>query len=161
MTPSFCESMIKAAPMHDLGKIAVDDAILRKPGKFTDEEYEIMKSHSAAGAKIVANVLQEVDDLEFKQIAVNVAHYHHEKYDGKGYPCGLKGEEIPFEARIMALADVFDALVSKRCYKDSFSYDKAFQIIEESLGTHFDPLLGKAFIACRENLEALYNNDNV
>lgn len=158
MTPSFCESMIKAAPMHDLGKIAVDDAILRKPGKFTDEEYEIMKSHSAAGAKIVANVLQEVDDLEFKQIAVNVAHYHHEKYDGKGYPCGLKGEEIPFEARIMALADVFDALVSKRCYKDSFSYDKAFQIIEESLGTHFDPLLGKAFIACRENLESLYNN---
>ena len=161
MTPSFCESMIKAAPMHDLGKIAVDDAILRKPGKFTDEEYEIMKSHSAAGAKIVANVLQEVDDLEFKQIAVNVAHYHHEKYDGKGYPCGLKGEEIPFEARIMALADVFDALVSKRCYKDSFSYDKAFQIIEESLGTHFDPLLGKAFIACRKNLESLYNNDNV
>jgi len=90
-----------------------------------------------------------------------VAHYHHEKYDGKGYPCGLRGEEIPFEARIMALADVFDALVSKRCYKDSFSYDKAFQIIEESLGTHFDPLLGKAFIACRKNLEALYNNDNV
>ena len=161
MTPSFCESMIKAAPMHDLGKIAVDDAILRKPGKFTEEEYAVMKSHSAAGAKIVANVLQEVDDLEFKQIAVNVAHYHHEKYDGKGYPCGLKGEEIPFEARIMALADVFDSLVSKRCYKDSFSYDKAFQIIEESLGTHFDPLLGKAFIACRENLEALYNNDNV
>jgi response regulator RpfG family c-di-GMP phosphodiesterase len=157
MTPSFCESVIKAAPMHDLGKIAVDDAILRKPGKFTDEEYEIMKSHSAAGAKIVANVLQEVDDLEFKQIAVNVAHYHHEKFDGKGYPCGLKGEEIPFEARIMALADVFDALVSKRCYKDSFSYDKAFQIIEESLGNHFDPILGKAFIACREKLEALYN----
>ncbi|MBE6350304.1 MAG: HD domain-containing protein [Spirochaetaceae bacterium] len=157
LTDSFCQAVIKAAPMHDLGKIAVDDAILRKPGKFTDEEYAVMKSHSAEGAKIVANVLSEVDDLKFKQIAVNVAHYHHEKYDGTGYPCGLKGEDIPFEARIMALADVFDALVSKRCYKDSFSYDKAFQIIEESLGNHFDPILGKAFIACREKLEALYN----
>ena len=161
MTASFCESVVKAAPMHDLGKIAVDDAILRKPGKFTEEEYAVMKSHSAEGARIVENVLHEVEDEELKKIAVNVAHYHHEKYDGKGYPCGLKGEDIPFEARIMALADVFDALVSKRCYKDSFSYDKAFQIIEESLGTHFDPILGKAFIACREKLEALYNNDNV
>ena len=159
-TPQFYENVVKAAPMHDLGKIAVPDAILQKPGKFTNEEYEKMKSHSAEGARIVENVLSEVDDLEFKKIAINVAHYHHEKWDGSGYPDHLQGQEIPLEARIMALADVFDALVSKRCYKDSFSYDKAFQIIEESLGTHFDPELGKQFIACRPKLEQLYDSYN-
>jgi len=158
ITDEFCESVIKAAPMHDLGKIAVDDAILRKPGKFTDQEYEIMKKHSAEGARIVEQVLKDVDNIEFKQIAVNVAHYHHEKWDGTGYPEKISGDQIPFEARIMALADVFDALVSKRCYKDSFTYDKAFQIIEESLGTHFDPKLGAVFIKCRGKLEELYNN---
>ena len=157
LTPEFCKAVIKAAPMHDLGKIAVDDAILRKPGKFTDEEYEIMKSHSAEGARIVESVLAQSDDEEFKRIAINVAHYHHEKWNGTGYPEKISGEEIPFEARIMALADVFDALVSKRCYKESFGYDKAFQIIEESLGSHFDPELGKVFIECREDLEKLYD----
>lgn len=156
-TPEFCKAVIKAAPMHDLGKIAVDDAILRKPGKFTDEEYEIMKTHSKEGARIVESVLSQVDDQEFKNIAINVAHYHHEKWNGTGYPEKISGEDIPVEARIMALADVFDALVSKRCYKDSFTYDKAFQIIEESLGSHFDPNLGKLFIECRPELEALYN----
>lgn len=160
LSPSFCKSVIKAAPMHDLGKIAVDDAILRKPGKFTDEEYEIMKTHSAEGARIVKKVLAQSDDEQFKQIAINVAHYHHEKWNGTGYPEKISGEEIPFEARIMALADVFDALVSKRCYKDSFDYDKAFRIIEESLGSHFDPELGKMFIECREELEALYDGYN-
>ena len=155
---TFLEAVVKAAPMHDLGKIAVPDAILQKPGKFTDEEYEKMKSHSAEGAKIVEEVLSEVDDLEFKKIAINVAHYHHEKWDGSGYPDHLHAEQIPLEARIMALADVFDALVSKRCYKDSFSYNKAFQIIQESLGTHFDPDLGQRFINCRPKLEKLYDS---
>lgn len=157
LTESFCKNVIKAAPMHDLGKIAVDDAVLRKPGKFTDEEYEIMKNHSAEGARIVENVLSEVDDLEFKSIAINVAHYHHEKWNGSGYPEKIGGENIPIEARIMAFADVFDALVSKRCYKDSFSYEKAFGIIEESLGSHFDPDLGKIFLECKEDLINLYN----
>jgi len=158
LSDAFCESVVKAAPMHDLGKIAVDDAILRKPGRFTDEEYEIMKKHSAEGARIVENVLREVDNLDFKNIAVNVAHYHHEKWDGNGYPEKIAGEQIPLESRIMALADVFDALVSKRCYKDSFSYDRAFQIIQESLGSHFDPKLGAIFVGCRKELEALYNS---
>ena len=153
----FCADVIKAAPMHDLGKIAVDDSILRKPGKFTDEEYEKMKKHSEEGVKIIENVLSEVDDNNFKNIAINIAHYHHEKYNGQGYPDKLKGAEIPLEARIMALADVFDALVSKRCYKDTFSYDKAFSIIQESLGSHFDPKLGKIFIDSREKFEMLYS----
>ena len=153
----FCADVIKAAPMHDLGKIAVDDSILRKPGKFTDEEYEKMKKHSEEGVKIIENVLSEVDDKNFKNIAINIAHYHHEKYNGQGYPDRLKGTEIPLEARIMALADVFDALVSKRCYKDTFSYDKAFSIIQDSLGSHFDPELGKIFIESRDKLEMLYS----
>ena len=144
--------------MHDLGKIAVDDAILRKPGKFTDEEYEQMKQHSAEGSRIIENVLSEVNDIEFKKIAMNIAHFHHEKYNGQGYPNGLREKQIPLEARIMALADVFDALVSKRCYKDTFSYDKAFAIIEDSLGSHFDPNLGKIFISCRQKLENLYDS---
>lgn len=151
------ERIIKAAPLHDFGKIAIPDVILNKPGKFTEEEYSTMKQHSAKGAVIVERILQNSDDLLFKSIAVNVAHYHHEKWNGKGYPEGLKGEKIPFEARIMALADVFDALVSKRVYKESFGYDKAFDIIEESCGSHFDPDLCQAFLKCRPRLEALYD----
>lgn len=147
----------RSAPMHDLGKIAVDDVILRKQGRFTDEEYNIMKKHSEAGAGIVRNILAGVETEEFVEIAVNVAHYHHEKVDGTGYPKGLKGDEIPCEARIMALVDVFDALVSKRCYKDSFSYDKAASIIEESMGSHFDEALARVFLECRSELESLYN----
>jgi len=153
---SFCRKIIKAAPMHDLGKIAVDDVILRKPGKFEPEEYEQMKKHSAEGARIVSQVLFNVDDDEFRDIAINVAHFHHEKWNGQGYPEGLKEEEIPIEARIMAYADVFDALVSKRCYKDSFSFDKAFEIIQNDLGKHFDPNLGAAFLNCRPKLEEYY-----
>lgn len=157
-TDSFCINLIKAAPMHDLGKIAVDDVILRKPGKFEPEEYEQMKKHSAEGAKIVSQVLSNVDDVEFVQIAVNVAHYHHEKWNGCGYPEGLKENEIPIEARIMAFADVFDALVSKRCYKDSFSFEKAFEIIKNDLGNHFDPELGPVFLQCRSKLESFYSS---
>ena len=143
--------------MHELGKIAIDDVILRKPGKYTPEEFAQMKKHAAEGARIVGNILQGVEDDGFVRIAKNVANYHHEKWNGQGYPEGLSGENIPIEARIMALADVFDALVSKRCYKEAFSYEKAFRIIEESLGQHFDPDLGKIFIECRPELEEIYN----
>ena len=156
---SFCLNMIKAAPMHDLGKIAVHDAVLQKPGKFVPEEYEEMKLHTTKGAEIVSNVLREVDDKEFKQIAVNVAHYHHEKWNGQGYPVGLEGEEIPIEARIMAFADVFDALVTKRCYKEAYDYDTAFKIMEKDFGTHFDPYLGKIFLECKTALGAMYSLD--
>ena len=154
----FLQEVEKAAPMHDLGKIAIDDKVLRKPGKYTDEEYNEMKRHPVEGARIVENILRGVEEDEFVEIARNVAYYHHEKWNGQGYPCGIKGEKIPVEARIMALADVFDALVSKRCYKEAFTYDKAFNIISESLGEHFDPELGKIFITCRPELEALYNS---
>ena len=153
----FLKQVVKAAPMHDLGKIAIDDAVLRKPGKYTDEEYAEMKRHSVEGARIVKNILDGVEDEAFVRVAKNVAFFHHEKWNGQGYPLGKKGEEIPLEARIMALADVFDALVSKRCYKDAFSYDEAFQIMEESMGQHFDPELGRVFLNCRPELEAFYD----
>lgn len=158
LSRSFLDRVIRAAPMHDLGKIAVDDRILRKQGKFTEEEYAQMKMHSAEGARIVNQILEGVEEKDFIETAVNVAHYHHEKWDGKGYPKGLSGTDIPVEARIMALADVFDALVSKRCYKEAFSFEKAFGIIEESLGSHFDPELGKIFIECRDELYEFYNS---
>lgn len=155
---TFLELVVKAAPMHDLGKIAIEDAVLRKPEKYTEEEFNEMKRHTTEGARIVERIMYGVEDDRFVQIAKNIAHYHHEKWNGQGYPCGLSGKDIPIEARIMALADVFDALVSKRCYKDAFSYDKAYEIIEESLGTHFDTELGRIFLTCNNELEMLYES---
>lgn len=155
---TFLSQVAKAAPMHDLGKISIEDAVLRKPGKYTDEEFAEMKRHTTEGARIVESILQGVEDEDFVQIAKNVAHYHHEKWNGQGYPKGLSEEDIPLEARIMALADVFDALVSKRCYKEAFSYERAYEIIEESLGTHFDPELGRIFLTCKKELEQLYES---
>ena len=156
LSPEFCRNVIKAAPMHDLGKIAVDDAVLRKPGRFTDEEYEMMKKHSAEGARVIHEILLNTDDEQFKTIAENVAHYHHERYDGSGYPEKLKGEQIPVEARIMAIADVYDALVSKRVYKEAFDFEKANNIILEGMGTQFDPKLKEAYINARPRLEKYY-----
>lgn len=158
LTEEFCEDVIKAAPMHDLGKIAVDDAVLRKPGKFTDEEYAKMKMHAAEGARIVDSILEGTDDESFHKVAVNVAHYHHERWDGSGYPEGLAGDKIPVEARIMAIADVYDALVSKRVYKDKFSFEDADRIMMESFGKHFDKRLEKYYVAAKPKLEAYYKH---
>ena len=157
LSEDFCRNIIKAAPMHDLGKIAVDDAILRKNGPFTPEEREEMKKHAAQGARIVHEILRDTDDEEFRRIAENVAHYHHEKVDGTGYPDGLKGDDIPFEARIMAVADVYDALVSKRVYKEKFSFAKADAIIREGMGTQFDERLRPYYEKARPRLEAFYS----
>ena len=157
LTPDFLSLVIRSAPMHDLGKIGVDDAVLRKQGRFTDEEYDKMKMHSEIGYHMVSEILSGVEEQDFVRVAENVAHYHHEKVNGTGYPEGLKGEEIPIEARIMALADVFDALVSKRCYKDAFSYERAYEIIENDAGTHFDKQLAMVFLSCKEELEKYYN----
>ena len=155
---NFCNNIIKAAPMHDLGKIAVKDSILQKPGKFEPWEYEEMKKHAEEGARIVHEILEGTDDKYFKQIAENVAHYHHERWDGSGYPCGLKGKDIPLEARIMAIADVYDALVSKRVYKDSMSFEKADSIIMEGFGKHFDEALKPYYESARPKLEEYYTN---
>ncbi len=158
MSESYWDAVINAAPLHDLGKITVDDAILRKPTGLTDDEYEQMKKHAENGAKIMNKVLEDVDDKEFVSVATNVAHYHHEKYNGTGYPDRLRGENIPFEARIMALADVFDALASRRYYKEPMSYDEAFEIIRQELGHHFDPHLGRIFISLKQDIIILYES---
>lgn len=158
LSQEFSNNLIKAAPMHDLGKIAVDDAVLRKPGRFTEEEFEKMKQHAAEGARVIHEILKNTDDEAFKILAENVAHYHHERWDGSGYPKGLKGEDIPLEARIMAVADVYDALVSKRVYKDSMSFEQADAIIMEGMGTQFDPSLKKYYISARPRLEEYYGS---
>ena len=160
LSDEFCKNIIKAAPMHDLGKIAVDDAVLRKPGRFEPEEFEKMKQHAAEGARIVKEILKATDDADFRIVAENVAHYHHERWDGSGYPEGLKEEHIPLEARIMAIADVYDALVSKRVYKESMSFEKADAIIMEGMGKHFDEKLKPFYVAARPKLEAYYKRMN-
>ena len=154
----FYNRLVSVAPMHDIGKIAIDDQILRKPGKFTPEEFAMMKQHPEKGAIIVENLLSTIESPDFVQLAKNVAWYHHERFDGSGYPKGLKGNEIPFEARVMAIADVYDALVSKRCYKEKFSFEDAYKIITEGMGTQFDPALKECFIKSREKLEAYYRS---
>jgi len=158
LSDEFCKNIIRAAPMHDLGKITIDDAILRKPGKFTPEEFEIMKTHAPEGARIIKKILDGIDDKAFFNIAVNVAHYHHERWDGSGYPKGLKGDNIPIEARIMAVVDVYDALVSKRVYKESMSFEAANNIILEGMGKHFDKRLEPYYLKARPRLEQYYKD---
>ncbi|WP_407443718.1 HD domain-containing phosphohydrolase [Fibrobacter sp.] len=154
----FYDALVASAPMHDLGKIAIDDQVLRKLGKFTDDEFNAMKTHAEKGANIVENLLAEIETPFFVKIARNVACSHHERWDGSGYPYGLEGESIPFEARIMAVADVYDALVSNRSYKDKQSLDFAFNEILNSMGTKFDPCLKPYFIRVRPKLESYYSS---
>lgn len=158
VSPYFYAIVEKVAPLHDVGKIAVDDEILRKPGKFEPDEYEKMKAHAASGGLIIRRILKEIEDEEWLDVATNMATSHHERWDGSGYPYNLSGTDIPLEARIMAVADVYDALVSKRCYKDSFDFDKAKNIILEGMGTQFDPTLKDIFIECLPQLEEYYTN---
>lgn len=158
ISEAFYNNVIKTAPMHDLGKIAIPDAILRKPDKLTAEEYEIVKQHPIRSAEIIARALTGIEDEELLTTAENIAKYHHERFDGKGYPEGLKGKEIPLEARIMAVADVYDALVNKRCYKAPMAYDEAYEAIESAMGTQFDPDLNEYFISCRKMIETYYQS---
>ena len=132
--------------------------ILNKPGRLTPDEFEKMKQHSDAGHKIIDNMMHTVDEADAGYLAQaeDMAHYHHEKWNGEGYPEGLKGEQIPLSARIMAVADVYDALVSKRVYKDSLSFEKSAAIMCEGMGTQFDPRLKPVFLGCREELEQYY-----
>ena len=152
LTNEFIYNVENSAPLHDIGKIAVSDRILNKPDRLTDEEFKEMQRHTVAGATILEQVIETVPDSGYLREAKNLAEFHHEKWNGKGYPHGLKGEEIPLSARIMAVADVFDALVSERCYKKAFPFEKALSIIEEDAGTHFDPLVAKAFVLSKERV---------
>ncbi|MBO5524619.1 MAG: response regulator [Roseburia sp.] len=150
LTEYYADMLCRAAYMHDIGKIKVDDAILRKPGRFTPEEYEKMKLHAPAGGEIIRNTMDKIEYGGYVEIAADVATYHHERWDGGGYPEGLSGTEIPLGARIMALADVFDALTSVRCYKEAMNVEKAFSIIEEEAGKQFDPDLARVMLANKD-----------
>lgn len=153
----FVKNMLNAAPMHDIGKISTPDVILQKPGKLTPEEYEIMKQHAPRGGEIIMETFSRLDNPEFLKTAYYVARYHHEKWNGNGYPEGLDGEKIPLCARIMAIADVFDAVSAKRCYRDAMPIDQCFQIIENGRGTDFDPDLVDVFLDAKEEIIKVYN----
>lgn len=141
----FITLMYGASPLHDIGKISIPDAVLLKPGSLNDHEFEIMKSHTIAGASTLKAALDKYPSHRFLRIAHDIARWHHERYDGSGYPDGLAGEDIPLSARIMAIADVYDALTSKRVYKDAFTHAVAANIIREGSGSHFDPKLVMVF----------------
>ncbi len=141
--------------MHDIGKIVVPDAILKKPGRLTPQEFEQIKRHASEGGRIVHEILDGYEDPEYIKITANIATHHHEKWDGSGYPDGLKGEEIPLCARIMAIADVFDALVSPRIYKSPMTYEEAYEIIQQGIGIHFDPIIAKEFLNIKEKNAAV------
>lgn len=153
LTDDYIDLLSKAAPLHDIGKISITDTILMKPGKLTSEEFEIMKTHAKEGGRIVREVIGGIEEQAYVDIAADVASYHHEKWNGSGYNAGLSGDDIPLSARIMAIADVFDALISKRCYKSEFTLDEAFRIIKESSGSHFDPTLADIFLELRPEIE--------
>lgn len=155
ITDEYAQMTAAAAHLHDIGKIAIPDRILQKEGKLTDEEFAIMKTHPVEGAKILENTIKGLESDAYYQIAHDMVLYHHEKYDGSGYPTGISGENIPLTARIMAVADVYDALRSKRHYKDGFSKEKSMAIMEESKGTHFDADIVTIFLEHIDEMEAV------
>jgi len=146
---------LSSAQLHDVGKIAISDLILNKPEKLTPEEFEIMKTHVTAGADVIKKIINETAEHAFCQHALLFVETHHEKWDGSGYPAGLSGEEIPLEGRLMAIADVYDALISERPYKKALPHEKACAIIEADAGTHFDPTLVEAFKRVKDRFEEI------
>ena len=156
LTEHNIDVLFKSAPLHDIGKVGIKDDILRKPGRLTPEEWEVMKTHSLLGYEALKQAESEAEkSIEFLSMAKDIAHYHHEKWDGSGYPAGLAGDLIPISARLMALADVFDALINPRVYKGAFSLQRALQIIREGRGSHFDPDVVDAFFAREEEFIAI------
>lgn len=143
----YIELLARSAPLHDIGKVGIPDAILQKPGGLTPDEWAIMKTHAHIGAEAIEQAEQDAEKpVEFLALAKEIAHWHHEKWDGSGYPDGLAGEAIPLSARLMAIADVFDALITQRVYKPAMSYEQAREIIAAGSGTHFDPDIADAFL---------------
>jgi len=155
LTPSYIELLFASAPLHDIGKVGVPDHILLKPGKLTDDEFVQMKRHAEFGRSIVANTERLIEGENFLVLAGEIAATHHEKWDGSGYPLGLRGEDIPLSGRIMAVADVYDALISRRCYKPPFTHDDSVAIMREQRGTSFDPVVLDAFFAIEEEIKRI------
>ena len=159
LTEQYVDYLWRAAPLHDIGKIKISDSILQKPGKLTDREYDIMKTHTTQGCKVIEDTMSKIEEKEYLEILRNIALYHHEKWNGSGYPEGLKEKEIPLCARIMAVADVFDALTQERCYKKAMSVEDAYAIIEKDSGSHFDPEIVEIFVQLRPQIEEYLKKD--
>ena len=153
LTDEYLENLYKAAPMHDIGKIAIPDVVLQKPGRLTEEEFRIIQEHTLRGGEIIKETFGHLENEQYTQMAYEVARHHHEKWNGKGYPDGLKRKEIPLCARIMAIADVFDAVSEKRCYRDAMPLEQCFEIIADGSGQAFEPLLAEVFLDIREKIE--------
>jgi putative two-component system response regulator len=146
----FIDNILRTSPLHDIGKIGIPDYVLLKPGRLDDEEFEIMKHHSRIGFETLNEALMRYPKADYLKMSADIALSHHEKFDGTGYPQGLKGQAIPIAARIVALADVYDALASKRVYKEAYLHDRARAIILQGKGTHFDPMVIDGFLACEK-----------
>jgi putative two-component system response regulator len=150
------EMLFKSAPLHDIGKVGIPDKILLKPGKFEPYEFEIMKTHTTLGRDAILQAERELGiEVPFLKYAKEIAYYHQEKWDGSGYPEGLAGDSIPISARLMSLADVYDALISRRVYKDGMSHEKAVKIIDDGKGTHFDPDIVEAFLVLQDEFKTI------
>jgi putative two-component system response regulator len=150
------EMLFKSAPLHDIGKVGIPDKILLKPGKFEPYEFEIMKTHTTLGRDAILQAERELGiEVPFLKYAKEIAYYHQEKWDGSGYPEGLAGDSIPISARLMSLADVYDALISRRVYKDGMSHEKAVKIIADGKGTHFDPDIVEAFLVLQDEFKTI------
>lgn len=158
LTKDYMKNLRRAAPMHDIGKIAVPDAILQKPGRLTEEEFERMKLHTVSGGEIIRETFGHLSNDQYTELAFEVARHHHEKWNGRGYPDGLMETQIPLCARIMAIADVFDAVSEKRCYREALPLDTCFQIIKDGRGTDFDPFLADLFLEIRDKVEAAHSD---
>lgn len=154
----FLEAIYKASPLHDIGKVGISDAILLKPGRLTKEEFEIMKTHVDIGYQTLLTIGRRYKNNAFLKMGLEITRYHHEKWDGSGYQQGLSGDEIPLSARIMAISDVYDALRSRRVYKEPYSHERSCAIMTESKGSHFDPRLVDIFLKTNAEFETLYNN---
>ena len=160
LTEDYIKNLTMAAPMHDVGKIAIPDAILQKPGKLTEEEFAVMRTHAIKGGEIIEETFTCMGDEEYERIAYQVARFHHEKWNGRGYPEGLVQKKIPLCARIMAVADVFDAVSAKRCYRDAMPIDQCFGIIEDGSGQDFDPLIAEVFLDMKEKITKIVKQND-
>jgi putative two-component system response regulator len=155
--PTFIRDIYQTSPLHDIGKIGIPDSVLLKPGRLSDREFDVMKTHTAIGSDTLNAAVKEFPDAKFLQMARDIAGGHHERFDGTGYPSALAGDNIPLSARIVAVADVYDALTSKRVYKNAFNHDVAKSIISEETGSHFDPKIVTAFLAVEEEFLKIKN----
>jgi len=153
------ELLLQSAQLHDIGKISIDDNILRKPGKLTDEEFDKIKEHTEIGQKIIEGIETKTSNQAFLEQAKILAFTHHEKWDGSGYPCALKGEDIPLQGRLMAIADVYDALISDRPYKRAMTHEQAVETIKKDSGTHFDPHLVELFLSVADEFDRVSKDE--